>query len=100
MGSVPSVGAVVGAAVSFTVGAGVGDTSGQMTTPQSSGTKSHESSSQIRVLRNVHSKKVKSSSAGVRPINTAGEFFYTVGGEIFFDICDMLELSSRDGRVY
>ena len=57
--------------------------------------------SQIGILRNMQqSKEVKSSSLGVRPSNTVGEFFYTTGGETFFDICDMLELSSRDGRVY
>ncbi len=48
----------------------------------------------------MQSKEVKSSSLGVRPSNTIGEFFYTTGGETFFDVCDMLELSSRDGRVY
>jgi hypothetical protein len=60
----------------------------------------HEIPSRIGVLRNVQSKEVKSSSLGVRPSYTVGEFFYTTEGESFFDICDMLELSSRDGRVY
>jgi len=60
----------------------------------------HKFPSQIGSFGNMQSKEVKSSSLGVLPSNTVGEFFYTIGGETFFDICDLLELSSRDGRVY